>query len=154
MRIDNFDKKILSVLQSNGTASNQELAENVGLSASQCSRRRIQLEANGHIEGYRARLNPARLGLDVTAFIGVSLAHHTKSNLEQFHALVDRLQEVQEAHAMTGDFDYIIKVTVANLGALSAFINDVLLPHPAVQQVRSNIVLNSIKRDGGLPIPD
>ena len=153
MQIDKFDQKILAALQSDGSATNQELSDRVGLSASQCSRRRTQLEADGVIQGYSAKLNPEALGLGVTVFISVTLARHSKVNSERFRALMERLDEVQEAHSMTGDMDYLVKVTVADLAALSQFINDVLLPHEAVHQVHSTIVLNTIKRNGGLPLP-
>lgn len=152
MQIDGFDHKILAALQLDGSATNQELADRVGLSPSQCSRRRTQLEKQGVIQGYTAKLNPEALGLDVTVFISVTLARHSKVNSERFKALMERLDEVQEAHSMTGDMDYLVKVTVANLAALSQFINEVLLPHEAVQQVHSTIVLNTIKRNGGLPL--
>ncbi len=152
MQIDSFDKRILAALQSNGNATNQELADSVGLSPSQCSRRRTSLEAAGVIQGYAAKLNPEALGLDVTVFISVTLARHSRANSQRFRALMDQLAEVQEAHSMTGDMDYLIKVTVPNLAALSEFINDVLLPHEAVHQVHSTIVLNTIKRNGGLPV--
>ncbi len=152
MQIDTFDKRILAALQSNGNATNQELADSVGLSPSQCSRRRASLETEGVIQGYAAKLNPEALGLDVTVFISVTLARHSRANSERFRALMEQLAEVQEAHSMTGDMDYLIKVTVPNLAALSEFINDVLLPHEAVHQVHSTIVLNTIKRNGGLPV--
>lgn len=152
MQIDTFDKRILAALQSNGNATNQELAASVGLSPSQCSRRRASLETEGVIQGYAAKLNPEALGLDVTVFISVTLALHSRANSERFRALMEQLAEVQEAHSMTGDMDYLIKVTVPNLAALSEFINDVLLPHEAVHQVHSTIVLNTIKRNGGLPV--
>ncbi len=152
MQIDTFDKRILATLQSNGNATNQELADSVGLSPSQCSRRRTSLEREGVIQGYAAKLNPSALGLDVTVFISVTLARHSRANSQRFRALMDQLAEVQEAHSMTGDMDYLIKVTVPNLAALSEFINDVLLPHEAVHQVHSTIVLNTIKRNGGLPV--
>lgn len=152
MQIDTFDKKILATLQVQGNATNQELADRVGLSPSQCSRRRAQLEQAGIIQGYGAKLNPEALGLDVTVFISVTLAGHSQGNAERFRALMDRLAEVQEAHSMTGDMDYLIKVTVPSLSALSDFVNGVLLPHEAVHQVRSTIVLNTVKRDGGLPV--
>lgn len=150
--MDAFDRKLLAKLQAQGNASNQELADAVGLSASQCSRRRAQLERDGIIEGYQAKLDPSTLGLDVTVFVSITLDRHSRQTSEQFHAFLQRLDEVQEAHAMTGDADYIVKVTVRSLSALSAFINDVLLANDAVQHVRSNIVLNTIKRDGGLPL--
>ena len=152
MRIDKFDQKILAALQSDGSATNQDLSDQVGLSPSQCSRRRTQLESEGVIQGYSAKLNPEALGLGVTVFISVTLARHSKVNSERFRALMERLDEVQEAHSMTGDMDYLVKVTVSDLAALSQFINDVLLPHEAVHQVHSTIVLNTIKRNGGLPL--
>ena len=150
--MDSFDLKLLAKLQSDGNASNQELASAVGLSASQCSRRRTQLERDGIIEGYQATLDPAAFGLDVTVFVSITLDRHSRKTSEQFHAFLQRLDEVQEAHAMTGDADYMVKVTVQSLSALSDFINDVLLANDAVQHVRSNIVLKTIKRDGGLPL--
>ncbi len=152
MQIDQFDQKILAALQADGSATNQELADKVGLSPSQCSRRRTQLEQDGVIQGYAARLDPRALGLDVTVFITVTLARHSRYNSERFHALLNQLDEVQEAHSMTGDMDYLIKVVVPSLDALSALINDVLLPNDAVQQVHSTIVLNTLKRNGGLPL--
>ncbi|MCP5083098.1 MAG: Lrp/AsnC family transcriptional regulator [Alphaproteobacteria bacterium] len=152
MHIDKFDQKILAALQLDGGATNQDLSDRVGLSPSQCSRRRTQLEAGGVIQGYSAKLNPDALGLGVTVFISITLARHSKVNSERFRALMERLDEVQEAHSMTGDMDYLVKVTVADLAALSQFINDVLLPHEAVHQVHSTIVLNTIKRNGGLPL--
>ncbi|MEM7424540.1 MAG: Lrp/AsnC family transcriptional regulator [Pseudomonadota bacterium] len=150
--MDTFDRKILAKLQSDGAASNQELADVAGLSASQCSRRRAQLERDGVIEGYRARLDPEALGLDVTVFISITLERHSRRTSESFHAFLERLDEVQEAHAMTGDADYLVKVTVPTLHALSDFVNETLLANEAVNQVRSNIVLKTVKRDGGLPI--
>ncbi len=150
--MDVFDRKLLAKLQSDGAASNQDLADAVGLSASQCSRRRAQLERDGIIEGYRAKLSPTALGLDVTTFVSITLDRQSRHTSEKFHGFLERLEEVQEAHAMTGDADYLVKVTVPTLDALSEFVNDVLLADESVHQVRSNIVLKTVKRDGGLPV--
>ena len=152
MQIDHFDQKILAALQADGSATNQDLADQVGLSPSQCSRRRTLLEQDGVIQGYTAKLDQAALGLDVTVFISVTLGRHSRYNSERFHALLDQLDEVQEAHSMTGDMDYLVKVVVPSLAALSTLINDVLLANDAVQQVHSTIVLNTLKRNGGLPL--
>ena len=150
--MDRFDRKILATLQRDGSVTNQQLADRVGLSASQCSRRRAHLEERGIILGYKAKLDPIAVGLDVTAFISVTLARHSRSNSDRFCDLMEQREEVQEAHSMTGEMDYLVKVTVASLSALSTFINDVLLAHQAVQQVHSTIVLNTVKRDGRLPL--
>ncbi len=150
--MDAFDRKLLAAIQADGARTNQELAEQVGLSASQISRRRQQLEADGLIEGYAARLSAARLGFGVRAFVHVTLARHSPDNSRRFAELVAHTPEVQEAHALTGEADYLLKVTVRGLADLAALINDVLLPHESVDRVRSEIVLETLKETAALPL--
>ena len=152
--LDRFDLKLLAALQDDGRLANHELAERIGLSASQCSRRRLKLEEAGLIRRYVAELDPARLGLTITAFINVTLSTHSRSNSRRFRDLVLREAEVREAHSLAGSMDYLIKVTVADLKALSAFINDTLLPHDSVAHVQSSIVLDTLKEGGGLTLGD
>ena len=102
--MDAFDLKILDALQVDGRLSNQELAERVGLSASQCSRRRSALESDGAIEGYHASLSAKALGLDVLAFVQIRLAAHSPRNSMRFKELIESLPEVQEAYSLTGEF--------------------------------------------------
>lgn len=148
--LDQFDLKLLAALQDDGRLSNQDLADKVGLSASQCSRRRLRLEEEGVIRRYRAELAPEPLGLAITAFISVTLATHSPNNSRRFRDLARQTGVVRETHALAGSMDYLIKVTVADLKALSTFINDTLLPHDSVQHVQSSIVLETIKEGGGL----
>ncbi len=150
--MDAFDRKLLAAIQADGARTNQELADQVGLSASQISRRRQQLEVDGLIEGYAARLSAARLGFGVRAFVHVTLARHSPDNSRRFAELVARTPEVQEAHALTGEADYLLKVTVRGLADLSALINAVLLPHESVDRVRSEIVLETLKETAALPL--
>ncbi len=150
--MDAFDRKLLAAIQADGARTNQELAEQVGISASQISRRRQQLEADGLIEGYAARLSAAKLGFGVRAFVHVTLARHSPDNSRRFADLVARTPEVQEAHALTGEADYLLKVTVRGLSDLAALINDVLLPHESVDRVRSEIVLETLKETAALPL--
>ncbi len=152
IELDRFDRKLLARLQEDATATNQELGGRIGLSASQVSRRRQRLEAARVVRGYHADLDPAALGLTVTAFVGVALATHSRQNARRFHELVRALPAVQEAHALTGDMDYMLKVVARDLKALAALINDELLPHEAVQNVRSFIALDTLKDSGQLPI--
>ena len=149
--LDGFDLKMLTALQADARLTNADLAEQVNLSASQCSRRRIRLEEAGVIRGYRADLAPARLGLDVVVFTRVSLAAHSGDNAQRFADLVRRLPCVLEAHALTGDSDYLLKMIVPDLKALAAIVNDSLLPHPSVAQVKTSVVLQTLK--DGAPIP-
>ncbi|MCI0466992.1 MAG: Lrp/AsnC family transcriptional regulator, partial [Beijerinckiaceae bacterium] len=86
--LDQFDLKLLAALEADGRLTNAELGERIGLSASQCSRRRIRLEQAGIIEGYHARLNGGRLGIGLRAFIQVSLSPHSKENAKSFRDFV------------------------------------------------------------------
>jgi DNA-binding Lrp family transcriptional regulator len=149
--LDLFDRKILAELQADGRLTNGELAERIGLSASQCSRRRTRLERDGVIAGYHARIDRARAGLPLVSMISVTLSTHNADNAARFARLVASLPNVQEAHALTGEMDYVIKVVTPDLNALSDFINATLLPHEAVQNVKTAIVLNTIKESAVLP---
>lgn len=151
--LDSFDLKIAAALQGDGRLTNGEIAARVNLSASQCSRRRIRLEATGVVRGYRAELDASRLGLDVVVFTKVRLATHNGDNARRFAELVRRLDCVLEAHAMTGDSDYLLKMIVPDLKALSAVVNDELLPHESVAQVRTSVVLETLKEGAPVPLP-
>jgi DNA-binding Lrp family transcriptional regulator len=150
--MDAFDHRLLAAIQQNGARTNQELADLVGLSPSQISRRRQQLEADGVIAGYAAKLDAEKLGFGVRVFIHVSLAAHSPDNSRRFAELVGRTPEIQEAHALTGEADYLLKVAVRSLKDLSALVNDVLLPHESVDRVRSEIVLETLKESQALPL--
>ena len=150
--MDAFDLKILDALQVDGRLGNQELAERVGLSASQCSRRRSALESGGAIEGYHASLSAKALGLDVLAFVQIRLATHSPRNSKRFKELIESLPEVQEAYSLTGESDYLVKLSVPNLTALSRILNEVFLPHGLVASVHSSIVLDRLKATNRLPL--
>ena len=150
--LDTFDRKILALLQTNGRLTNGELAEHVALSPSQCSRRRSALEAAGIIRGYRAELDALKVGIGVTCMIAINLATHNEDNADKLHQLLNRLPNVQEAHALTGEMDYSINVVARDLQELSDFINNTLLRHGAVQNVKTSIVLDTIKQSSSLPI--
>ncbi|MGJ4907528.1 Lrp/AsnC family transcriptional regulator [Bradyrhizobium sp. HKCCYLRH2060] len=150
--VDSFDLRILAALQDDGRLTNQELAEIAGLSASQCSRRRMRLEEDGVIAGYRAQLASQALGFELIAFIQITLATHSPDNAEKFRALVNRIDDIQEAYALTGDSDYLLKVVLRDLKSLSDIVNNVLMPHQSVAHVRSSIVLDRLKESAKLPL--
>lgn len=129
----------------------QDLGDRLNLSASQVGRRRHRLEAEGYIEGYHARLNPARLGLQVQGFVQVYFASHGPEQSASFARLVRTTQEITSAWTMTGDADYLLRVFCEDLPGLNRLLHDVLLPHPAVARVQSQIVMDQLKRDAPLP---
>ena len=150
--LDQFDRRILEELQKDARLTNGDLSERVNLSPSQCSRRRIRLEEDGYIKGYFAGLDRNRLGLGIVNIITVTLDTHNRDNARRFAELVNRLPEVLEAHALTGEMDYMLKVVTADLKALSGFVNDILLPHESVRHVKSAIVLETLKDTHVLPL--
>ena len=150
--IDTFDRKILALLQADARLTNNDLSERVNLSASQCSRRRQRLEETGLIRGYRAVLDRDRLGFPLVSIISVTLATHNRDNARRFAELMERLPDVLEAHALTGEMDYFVKVVTPDLKSLAEFVNDVLLPHESVQHVKTSIVLQTLKETAALPL--
>ncbi len=152
--VDGFDLKMLAALQDDGRLTNQQLADVVGLSASQCSRRRTRLEEDGIVAGYHADLAAERLGFNVVAFVHITLATHSPDNAKHFRDLVQRVDDVQEAYSLTGDADYLLKIILRDLKSLSDIVNNVLMPHPSVAHVRSSIVLDRLKVTAKLPLQD
>lgn len=151
--LDAFDLRLLDALQQDASLTNGALAEKIGLSASQVSRRRQRLEEEGTIRGYRALIEPAAIGLGVTVFIHVALNTHSRDNARRFRDLVRLTPAVLEAHALTGEADYLLKVAVGDLKELSLLVNEILLPHESVARVRSEIALETLKEPGLLPLP-
>ncbi|MCG8707414.1 Lrp/AsnC family transcriptional regulator [Brenneria sp. 4F2] len=146
--IDDFDLKILTLLQSNARLTNQELSELVGLSASQCSRRRIALEQAQLILGYHARLSPNAVGLECLGLIEVRLINHTNDYVESFHRMLGDVDAIIDAYKTTGDADYLLKVAVADLAGLSALISQILAQNKSVAHLKTSVVLNRLKENG------
>ena len=152
LSIDAFDARLLHALQGDARLTNQQLAELVGLSASQCSRRRAALEQAGVIRRYRAELDAPKLGFGLMAFVQVTLNTHSRDNARHFRDLVAGVEAVQECHALTGDADYLLKVLLPGLPELAGLVNDVLLPHESVAHLRSSIVFDTLKDANNLPV--
>ncbi|KEY60011.1 Lrp/AsnC family transcriptional regulator [Serratia sp. DD3] len=150
--IDDFDMKILTLLQANGRLTNQELSDLVGLSASQCSRRRISLEQAELIKGYHARLAPEAVGLGLVGMIEVSLITHSQEQIDSFHQMLGEVEAIVDAYKIAGDADYLLKVAVADLPALSGFISQTLSRHKSVAHIKTAVVLERIKEGGLLPV--
>lgn len=150
--LDRFDLHILRALQANGRLSNNELAETIGLSASQCSRRRTTLEEMGYISGYHARLDRVMVRQSLISYVSVTLESHTADNAHSFKALVADLTMVMEVHALTGESDYMLKVVSADLQSLNDFINKSLLPHRFIRNLKTAIVLETLKESAAVPV--
>jgi DNA-binding Lrp family transcriptional regulator len=146
------DRRLLALIQKDATLTAQALGEALNLSASQAARRRQRLEAAGIVRATRAMLDPQKVGLGVQAFIQVVMATHTEANARDFAALTQRQPEIVGAWTLTGEADYLLRVYCTDLDALNRLVQAVLLPHPAVSRVQSQIVMDRIKPDAPLPL--
>jgi Lrp/AsnC family leucine-responsive transcriptional regulator len=151
--LDRIDLLLLAELQRDGRVPNAELAERVHLSASACLRRVQRLERDGVIAGYRAELDPDRLGLGLHAFVRVQLRQHDPQTVEAFARSVNEWDEVVACNALTGDMDYLLQVMVRDLDHFSRFLLDRLLGQAGVEDVNSSFVLRRVKPMHGLPLP-
>lgn len=149
--LDDTDARLLAALQQDAHLTAQQLGEMLNLSPSQAGRRRQRLESAGYIQGYSARLDPQRLGLRVQGFVQVHLGTHGPDQSKSFARLVGTRPEITSAWTMTGEADYLLRVYCSDLPALNTLIHDVILPHPAVARVQSQIVMDQLKRDAPLP---
>jgi Lrp/AsnC family leucine-responsive transcriptional regulator len=149
--LDGTDLRILEVLQHEGRITNAELAERVNLSPSPCLRRVQRLEAERVITGYSARVDPRAVGLGMRAIVRVQLAKHDAAAIERFVERVNRWEEVVACFALTGDMDYLLEVSVADLEHFSRFLLDKLL-NAGVADVNSSFVLRTVKESRALPL--
>ena len=149
--LDDTDTRLLAALQKDAHLTAHQLGELLNLSPSQAGRRRQKLESDGYIQGYSARLDPARLGLAVQGFVQVQLGTHGPDQSRSFARLIATRPEITSAWTMTGEADYLLRVYCADLPALNRLIHETLLPHPAVARVQSQIVMDQLKRDAPLP---
>ena len=146
------DRKILTVLQRSGRASNVELAAAVHLSAPQCFRRLRALEERGVIRGYAARVDAEALGLGVTAYVSVRIAGDQFGRVRDIEQEIAASPQILECHAVSGDSDYLLKVVAHDLKSLSQFLTDRLMQIPGVDDVRSMIALEEVKAPSPLPV--
>ena len=149
--LDPSDRKLLALLQENATLTAQDLSDKLGMSASQAGRRRQKLEVEGYITRYAARVHPEKIGLGVEGFIQVVMATHTAENAKDFLTLTRSQSNIVGAWTLTGEADYLLRVFCTDLAGLNDLVQRVLLPHPAVSRVQSQIVMERIKIDAALP---
>ncbi|SHI88466.1 Lrp/AsnC family transcriptional regulator [Wenxinia saemankumensis] len=150
--LDDTDRRLLAALQRDGQMTAEALGAAIHLSPSQAGRRRQRLEAAGVIRGYRAEIDAPAAGLGVEAFVQIAMARHSQENARDFLRLVRERPEITGAWTMTGEADYLLRVFARDLADLNRVIQRLLLPHPGVDRVQSQIVLERVKSDGPLPL--
>jgi Lrp/AsnC family transcriptional regulator, leucine-responsive regulatory protein len=152
MNLDPIDRKLLKSLQADGRLTHAGLAERVGLSASACTRRLQRLEAEGVIAGYSARLSGAALGRPTTVFIEVTLSSQGSGVLDAFERAVAACPDVLECHLMSGDFDYLLRVAVADMRDYERMHREQIAAFPHVARVRTAFAMRAVVAPRGYPL--
>ena len=152
MVLDRIDLHILDELQANARISIAELAKRVALTPTPCARRVQQLEAGGFIRAYATVLDQAALGLPVNAFVEVRLVRESKAEVAEFESAVNAYPEVMECWAMSGGYDYLLRVVTPDLDGYNNFLRHQLLNLGCVDHVETGFALQRVVDRTTLPL--
>ena len=150
--MDRYDKQILELLQQDGRISNKQLAERVNLSESACLRRVRALEDSGTIQRYVAMLSQDRVGVSGDVLVHIGLHREEQSELAAFEEAVRQIPEVMECYLMTGEFDYLLRVVVADMADFERIHKDELTRLPGVARVNSSVAIRKVLKRTALPL--
>lgn len=143
--IDSYDKAILDQLSTNGRVTITELSRIIGLSKTPCKTRIKRLEAEGYITGYRALLNPIKLGLDHIAFVEVKLTNTHERALKEFNAKVLQIKEIEQCHMIAGGFDYLLKVRTQSISDYRRVMGEQISSLPHVTNTSTFVAMEAVK---------
>lgn len=149
--MDDFDRKIIRVLQKEGAISQRELSDHVGLSQNACWRRVQIMRENGIITGERITLNRAALGLDLIVYLLIRTRQHSETWLDKFRRIIMDVPNVIDFHRLTGDYDYLVKLAVPDIGEFDRIYRS-LIAKIDLETVTSFISMEAICDSRELPI--
>lgn len=150
--LDDLDLELLKRLQRDASASKADLARQLNLSQPAIHHRIKRLEERGYIRAYVALLDRQLLDLDLTCFVQISVQRHHRDHIVAFEQAVLAIPEVLDCHHMTGEFDFLLRVVVANRKALETLLVDRLSTLPGVAHLQTSVVLSEVKQITALPL--
>src|SRR4026208_163568 len=145
MALDKFDVGILKALQADARASLQDISKRVGSSPTPCWNRIRRMEADGVIQGYTVRIDPAAIGFTETVIVQVTLESHTDETLYDFGKMLEQIPEVLEAYLVSGDYDYYIRIAVKDTRDYERLLRERLYRIPGIRHSKSSFVLRTLK---------
>ena len=152
MKLDQIDKKILTLLQERGRITNSELSKQVGLSAASALERVKKLERRCVIKGYHASLDPAAVGIGLVILVEVTLARHQHDAIVRFVEAIQGVDEILACYHVTGRADYLLRVVAKDIPSYEMFVLETLSALPGVQHLESMMVLSPVKESKAVPI--
>jgi Lrp/AsnC family transcriptional regulator len=150
--LDEADRRILRLLQSEPHLTVRDIGERTGLSHSPVWRRLSRLRQDGIVEERRYVIDPARIGYDVTAFCAVRMDGHSREHLEAFEAAVEGVEEVIQCHSISGDHDYMLQVIARSIAHYERTVKTRLLALPHVLTIATSFALRQVKRTTRVPL--
>lgn len=147
--LDEFDRKIIAALARDGRITVTDLARRVGLSKTPCQMRLRKLIDGKVIRGFRAVVDPARLGLDHIAFTEVKLSDTREKALEEFNEAARRVPEIEECHMIASSFDYLLKVRTADIRRYRIVLGEKISSLPHVESTSTFVAMETVKESGG-----
>ncbi len=150
--LDRTDRRLLRALQQNGAMTAQEMGRHLGLSTSQAGRQRQKLEQTGVLRAVSIDIAPEACGLSVQAFLSRTRSAHNPALMDDFKRLLHSTPEIFSAFDVTGSANTILRVWCSDLDALRELIDTIILPHPMVEKLHTEIVMAQIKPDSALPL--
>ncbi|KID56936.1 leucine-responsive transcriptional regulator Lrp [Pseudoalteromonas luteoviolacea] len=148
-QLDRTDRKILVELQKDGRISNVELAKRIGLSATPCLERVKKLEREGFIKGYKAVVDPVKLGQGLLVFVEVTINKNSPDVFERFNEAVKQHDEIIECHLVSGNFDFLLKTRVTDMSEYRGVLGEILLKLPNINESRTYVVMEEVKGEEG-----
>jgi DNA-binding Lrp family transcriptional regulator len=152
IKLDRYDRAILRALQHDGRMTNSALAEAVSLSESACLRRVRALEESGLIEGYAALINQQKAGCPVNVFVNITLDRQEQAHLTAFEEAARKVPEVMECYLMSGEYDFLLRVVLADMADFERLHSQYLTRLPYVARVHSSFALRTVQKSRELPV--
>ena len=150
--IDNIDLKILRILQDEGRISNLDLSKKIDMTPPPTLRRVRDLEDKGYIDGFRANINPEKLGFDLTAWIFISLKNQNVESLNSFEKLVWGWENIRECYMLNGEIDFILKCVSKNMSEFNNFLTKNITSNDNISSVKTAFMIKNTKKLGTVPI--
>lgn len=150
--IDAIDKKILDVLQENGRITNLHLSNLIGLSPAPTLERVRKLEKAKILKSYHAEVDASKLGYDLNVTIQITLARQIENATQKFTTDIQKIEEIIECVQVTGDFDYLLRAVVKDVRGLDILINEKLIRIEVIGQLKTNVILSTIKSSKKIPL--
>ncbi|GAB5458771.1 MAG: Lrp/AsnC family transcriptional regulator [Henriciella sp.] len=151
LTLDATDLQILKILQNDGGISNLELADQISLSPTPCSRRVKRLQDAGYFRGKVTLVSQEAVGLPVTVFLQITLSRQKRQKLDHFESVVSAWPEVMEIYLMTGDFDYLLRAVSPSLEAFHNFLKK-LTEIEEINHIKSSFALKQVRYSTALPL--